>query len=105
VGVRNKASPPQAAGYLSKVYVNLIATGYGELHPIKIKPIKSNFLGVARGKWVYQIACLWLSWIDAFRNPRIVSILPIFQLKNFVNIRTGQFFSQGENWTFKSTNK
>jgi len=40
-----------------------------------------------------------------YLNPNIVSISPFFHHKNFVNIRTGLFFSQRVDCTFESTKK
>ncbi len=52
----------------------------------------------------YSTILIW-SRIKAFRNSKIVSISPFFNLKNFVNIRTGPFYSQSVDCSFKSTKK
>ena len=55
---------------------------------VEIRLGNQRFLNLIRGNWIFQIACSWLSWINASRDSKIVSILTIFQLKNFVNPRT-----------------
>jgi hypothetical protein len=53
--------------------------------------------------FIIKISFLIRSQISDFKKSRIVSDLTIFNLKNFVNIRTGRFLSQCVDCAFKST--
>ena len=76
-----------------------------------------EFIIISNSKWYHNIFHIlfpvWSSYstiliwsrIKAFRNSKIVSISPFFNLKNFVNIRTGPFYSQIVDCSFKSTKK